>query len=161
MLSHRHRWSEWRTKQTPLPLTLLRPSVLGTRLPQYYRNVWRPWEWGTGLGWWSIFAKSYSREDDLWYADLKSPLLHYPQLKHGILELLPPDVTCSKETRDLVIECCVGASPYTSSFSNNSFWPSVSEFIHLISSEANEICEQDSKKTIAPNHIIDALKVRI
>ncbi|KAF7355147.1 Negative cofactor 2 complex subunit beta [Mycena sanguinolenta] len=32
------------------------------------------------------------------------------------------------------------------------------EFIHLISSEANEICEQESKKTIAPEHIISALK---
>ncbi|KAK7061557.1 negative cofactor 2 complex subunit beta [Favolaschia claudopus] len=56
-----------------------------------------------------------------------------------ITELLPNDVVCSKETRDLVIECCV-------------------EFIHLISSEANEICEQESKKTIAPEHIIGALK---
>ena len=35
----------------------------------------------------------------------------------------------------------------------------VAEFIHLISSEANEICEQESKKTIAPEHIISALKV--
>ena len=35
-----------------------------------------------------------------------------------------------------------------------------SEFIHLISSEANEICDQESKKTIAPEHIISALKVR-
>nr|GAT53970.1 TATA binding protein-associated phosphoprotein [Mycena chlorophos] len=56
-----------------------------------------------------------------------------------ISELLPNDVVCAKETRDLVIECCV-------------------EFIHLISSEANEICEQESKKTIAPEHIISALK---
>ncbi|THV03315.1 histone-fold-containing protein [Dendrothele bispora CBS 962.96] len=56
-----------------------------------------------------------------------------------ITELLPSDVVCSKETRDLVIECCV-------------------EFIHLISSEANEICEKESKKTIAPEHIISALK---
>ncbi|KAJ7937236.1 histone-fold-containing protein [Mycena leptocephala] len=56
-----------------------------------------------------------------------------------ITELLPNDVVCAKETRDLVIECCV-------------------EFIHLISSEANEICEQESKKTIAPEHIIGALK---
>jgi Holliday junction resolvasome RuvABC DNA-binding subunit len=56
-----------------------------------------------------------------------------------ISELLPNDVVCAKETRDLVIECCV-------------------EFIHLISSEANEICEQESKKTIAPEHIIAALK---
>ncbi|KXN87877.1 Negative cofactor 2 complex subunit beta [Leucoagaricus sp. SymC.cos] len=56
-----------------------------------------------------------------------------------ISELLPSDIVCAKETRDLVIECCV-------------------EFIHLISSEANEICEQESKKTIAPEHIISALK---
>ncbi|KAJ3555140.1 hypothetical protein NM688_g2739 [Phlebia brevispora] len=56
-----------------------------------------------------------------------------------ITELLPKDVVCAKETRDLIIECCV-------------------EFIHLISSEANEICEQESKKTIAPEHIISALK---
>jgi len=55
-----------------------------------------------------------------------------------IAELLPSDVVCAKETRDLVIECCV-------------------EFIHLISSEANEICEQENKKTIAPEHIITAL----
>jgi len=55
-----------------------------------------------------------------------------------IAELLPNDVVCAKETRDLVIECCV-------------------EFIHLISSEANEICEQENKKTIAPEHIIAAL----
>ncbi|PSR73680.1 hypothetical protein PHLCEN_2v10599 [Hermanssonia centrifuga] len=56
-----------------------------------------------------------------------------------ITELLPKEVACAKETRDLIIECCV-------------------EFIHLISSEANEICEQESKKTIAPEHIISALK---
>lgn len=28
------------------------------------------------------------------------------------LELLPEDVTCAKETRDLVIECCVGERCY-------------------------------------------------
>ncbi|KAI9448297.1 histone-fold-containing protein [Lactarius indigo] len=58
-----------------------------------------------------------------------------------ITELLPSDVSCAKETRDLVIECL--------------------QFIHLISSEANEICEQDSKKTIAPEHIIGALKEEV
>ncbi|KAG8996109.1 negative cofactor 2 transcription regulator complex subunit ncb2 [Tulasnella sp. 427] len=57
-----------------------------------------------------------------------------------IAELLPPEINCAKETRDLVIECCV-------------------EFIHLISSEANEICEKESKKTISPEHVVQALKV--
>lgn len=56
-----------------------------------------------------------------------------------ISELLPSDVSVAKETRDLVIECCV-------------------EFIHLIASDANEICESESKKTIAPEHIINSLK---
>jgi len=56
-----------------------------------------------------------------------------------INEMLPSDLTCSKETRDLIIECCV-------------------EFIHLISAQANEICEKDAKKTISPEHIVTALK---
>jgi len=55
-----------------------------------------------------------------------------------ITDLLPKDMLCTKETRDLIIECCI-------------------EFIHLISSEANEICDKESKKTIAPEHIITAL----
>ncbi len=53
--------------------------------------------------------------------------------------MMPPGVTCSKESRDLLIECCV-------------------EFIHLVSSEANEICEKDSRKTISPEHIMSALQ---
>lgn len=32
------------------------------------------------------------------------------------------------------------------------------EFIHLISSEANEACEATSKKTISPEHVVTALK---
>jgi alpha-galactosidase/6-phospho-beta-glucosidase family protein len=31
------------------------------------------------------------------------------------------------------------------------------EFIHLIATEANEVCEKDSKKTISTQHIIGAL----
>ena len=75
------------------------------------------------------------------------------------IELLPKDVTCAKDTRDLVIECCVGeVLPLITclAFVNTV----IPEFIHLISSEANEICEKESKKTIAPEHIISALEVR-
>jgi len=56
-----------------------------------------------------------------------------------ITEMLPADIVCAKDTRDLLIDCCV-------------------EFIHLIASEANEICEKESKKTIAAEHVISALK---
>lgn len=56
-----------------------------------------------------------------------------------ISEMLPNDISCAKDTRDLLIECCV-------------------EFIHLLSSEANEVCEADAKKTIAPEHVLKALQ---
>jgi histone H3/H4 len=54
-------------------------------------------------------------------------------------EMMPDDITCPKDTRDLLSECCV-------------------EFIHLIASEANEICEKDTKKTIAGEHVVSALQ---
>ncbi|KAL1919329.1 uncharacterized protein VTP21DRAFT_2022 [Calcarisporiella thermophila] len=56
-----------------------------------------------------------------------------------IQEMMPDDMACAKDTRDLLIDCCV-------------------EFIHLIASEANEICEKEAKKTIAAEHVIEALK---
>ncbi|KAL9940271.1 hypothetical protein V8E36_000976 [Tilletia maclaganii] len=56
-----------------------------------------------------------------------------------ISESLPDDITCARETRDIVLDCCV-------------------EFINLVSSESNEICEKGSKKTIAPEHVVQALK---
>lgn len=48
-------------------------------------------------------------------------------------------MTFAKDSRDLLIECCV-------------------EFITLISSEANEIAEKDAKKTIACEHVKQALE---
>eukprot|EP00276_Gloeochaete_wittrockiana_P015775 CAMPEP_0184349934 /NCGR_PEP_ID=MMETSP1089-20130417/37367_1 /TAXON_ID=38269 ORGANISM="Gloeochaete wittrockiana, Strain SAG46.84" /NCGR_SAMPLE_ID=MMETSP1089 /ASSEMBLY_ACC=CAM_ASM_000445 /LENGTH=146 /DNA_ID=CAMNT_0026682455 /DNA_START=20 /DNA_END=460 /DNA_ORIENTATION=- len=56
-----------------------------------------------------------------------------------IKDMLPEDIRCSNDARDLILECCV-------------------EFIQLISSEANEMCNKDSKKTIAAEHVIKALK---
>lgn len=56
-----------------------------------------------------------------------------------ITELLPVGVGCSKETRDLLVDCC-------------------NEFVHLISSESNEICEKSGRKTIAPDHVLEALR---
>lgn len=48
-------------------------------------------------------------------------------------------LTFGKDARDLLIDCSV-------------------EFITLISSEANEIAEKESKKTIAAEHIDKALR---
>ncbi|CAH1763465.1 17281_t:CDS:2 [Entrophospora sp. SA101] len=56
-----------------------------------------------------------------------------------ITEMLPPNIACPKDSRDLLIDCCV-------------------EFIRLIASEANDICEKEEKKTIAAEHVISALQ---
>ncbi|GAA6060005.1 hypothetical protein JCM10212_001163 [Sporobolomyces blumeae] len=56
-----------------------------------------------------------------------------------IQELLPPGFTATKEVKDLMAECC-------------------KEFVLAISSEANEICDKESKKTMLPDHIVQALK---
>jgi len=53
-------------------------------------------------------------------------------------DILPQDVKCSPETVDLILDCCV-------------------EFVHLIASEANEIANNESKKCINPQHILQAL----
>ncbi|KAF2761366.1 putative CBF/NF-Y family transcription factor [Pseudovirgaria hyperparasitica] len=58
-----------------------------------------------------------------------------------ITEILNKDsgTAFAKDTRDVLIECCV-------------------EFITLISSEANEIAEKEAKKTIACEHVTKALE---
>ncbi len=47
-------------------------------------------------------------------------------------------MTCTKETKELIGECCI-------------------EFIHLLSSESTEICEKENKKTMMGEHVISAL----
>ncbi|CAA3023221.1 Dr1 homolog [Olea europaea subsp. europaea] len=56
-----------------------------------------------------------------------------------IKEMLPPDVRVARDAQDLIIECCV-------------------EFINLISSESNEVCGREERRTIAPEHVLKALQ---
>lgn len=48
------------------------------------------------------------------------------------------DVRLTADTRELIVSCCT-------------------EFVQLLSSEANDICERDRKKTITPEHVLRAL----
>ncbi|XP_034893443.1 protein Dr1 homolog isoform X1 [Populus alba] len=57
-----------------------------------------------------------------------------------IKEMLPPDVRVARDAQDLLIECCV-------------------EFINLVSSESNDVCSREDKRTIAPEHVLKALEV--
>lgn len=56
-----------------------------------------------------------------------------------VSEIIPSDLVFSRETRDALIECCI-------------------EFIMILTSESNDIAEKESKKTIACEHVLEALK---
>ncbi|XP_057303757.1 protein Dr1-like [Hydractinia symbiolongicarpus] len=71
-----------------------------------------------------------SQEDDL--------SLPRAAVNKMIKEMIPM-IRVSNDARELVLNCCT-------------------EFIHLIASEANEICNKQTKKTISPEHVILALE---
>ncbi|WWD18477.1 hypothetical protein CI109_102929 [Kwoniella shandongensis] len=56
-----------------------------------------------------------------------------------IQEMLPEDISCAKEAKDVIVECCV-------------------EWVKLISTQSNTVCDESSKKTISPEHVVEALK---
>ena len=53
-------------------------------------------------------------------------------------EILPNDLSFSKEAREVIIECCI-------------------EFLMILAAESNEIAEKEAKKTIASDHVLKAL----
>lgn len=53
-----------------------------------------------------------------------------------MIKELVPTVRVANDSRELILNCCT-------------------EFIHLISSEANDICNKQEKKTITPDHILE------
>lgn len=55
-----------------------------------------------------------------------------------ILEIIPNDLTFSKDAREALIECCI-------------------EFIMILATELNDIAEKEAKKTIASDHVVRAL----
>ena len=67
----------------------------------------------------------------------EEPAIPRAALNKLIKEILP-NLRVSAETRDLISSCCT-------------------EFIHLVASEANEICEKQQRKTITPEHVVEAL----
>ena len=53
-----------------------------------------------------------------------------------MIKELAPNVRVANDARELILNCCT-------------------EFIHLISSEANELCNKQQKKTISPEHVLE------
>ena len=56
-----------------------------------------------------------------------------------VMDVLPDNFTCPRDTRDLLVACAT-------------------EFVHLVASEANEGCEKAGRKTITPEHLVEALR---
>lgn len=52
-----------------------------------------------------------------------------------MIKELVPHIRVANDARELILNCCT-------------------EFIHLISSEANEICNKQQKKTINAEHVL-------
>lgn len=94
---------------------------------------------------------------NLFKVTLPSDLLtSFVLIKTGT-ESLPKEFTCAKEAKDLITDCCKGIISLN--------WGAVlirgTEFVLALSSEANEICDKESKKTLLPEHILAALKVSL
>jgi predicted ATP-dependent protease len=67
--------------------------------------------------------------------------------------MLPPDISCAKDAKELIVEACVGEH-------HRKFAHALTpEWIKLISAQSNTVCEESSKKTISPEHVLEALKV--
>lgn len=75
-----------------------------------------------------------------------------------ITETLPSELACSKEVRETLMECCLGKERL--GFSSSLSFIFTTEFIHLLASEANDVCEKENRKTIGAEHILSALQVR-
>jgi len=60
-------------------------------------------------------------------------------LQKTIKDLLPADMRVAGDAVDLLVQCC-------------------NEFVHLVSTQANEVSETEKRSTINPEHIVRALE---
>ena len=82
------------------------------------------------------FAAGFAMADNIKEDDELS--IPRASLNKMIKELVP-NVRVANDARELILNCCT-------------------EFIHLVSSEANDVCNKQQKKTITPDHIIEGTK---
>lgn len=71
-----------------------------------------------------------------------------------ISEVLPDEILCARETKELILECCMGVWFLKRAV----ILILLLEFVHLIASECNDICNKTTKKTINADHVLQSLK---
>lgn len=60
-------------------------------------------------------------------------------LQKAIKELLPGEMRIAGDAADLLVQCC-------------------NQFVHLLSTQANDISEREKRSTISPEHVVRALQ---
>lgn len=60
-------------------------------------------------------------------------------LQKSIKDLVPKDMRIASEASDLLVQCC-------------------NQFVHLLSTQANDISEREKRSTITPEHVVKALE---
>lgn len=74
--------------------------------------------------------------DDVMDKDSKDEDLNIPRAAiNKFVKDVIPDLRMSNETREIISKCC-------------------NEFIHIVTSKANTVCDEQQKKTIASEHIL-------
>lgn len=67
------------------------------------------------------------------------PKLPKASVEKIISEVLPYNMTCSREVKQILLNSCA-------------------EFVHIVATEANEMCEREQKKTVTHEHVYAALR---
>ena len=60
-------------------------------------------------------------------------------LQKAIKDMLPQDLRIAGDASDLLVQCC-------------------NQFVHLISTQANDISEREKRSTISPEHVVRAVE---
>jgi down-regulator of transcription 1 len=76
-------------------------------------------------------------EDELRQVEAEPKLPRAP-VEKVISEVLPPNMSCNREVKQIILNSCA-------------------EFLHMVATEANEVCEREGKKTITNEHVCTAL----
>jgi histone H3/H4 len=85
-----------------------------------------------------------------------------------LAEVIPSDLKLSAEVRDIFTDCCTGVcvrarrrrrcACATAGSADRAL--RAAEFVNLLSSEANELCDKEKKTTIGPEHVMSAMEAR-
>ncbi|KAJ3428929.1 protein dr1 [Anaeramoeba flamelloides] len=82
---------------------------------------------------------SNSESEDGFDSDSDEEKLPFRRVAQLMRQILPREIRCSTQIKELVVDCCT-------------------EFVHLVSAQASEICLKSKKKIISGDHVVSSVK---